>query len=53
MVAGAEERLAAIFYKVILNEDNKLEWHGIIDGPQDPMVEVQSEGPQLFVACPV
>jgi len=46
MVAGAEERLAAIFYKVILNEDNKLEWHGVIDG--QPVVKTKEPDTSFF-----
>jgi hypothetical protein len=42
----AEERLAAIFYKLKLNEKNKLEWHGIIDG--QPVVKTKEPDTSIF-----
>lgn len=46
MSEGAEERLAAIFYKLKLNEKNKLEWHGIIDG--QPVVRTKEPDTSVF-----
>ena len=46
MTSFGEERLAAIFYKVKLNERNKLEWHGIIDG--QPVVKTKEPDTSIF-----
>ncbi|MFP6806812.1 MAG: phospholipase D family protein [Pseudomonadales bacterium] len=32
LVGGAQQKLDGIFYRVILNDKDKLEWHAIIDG---------------------
>jgi putative cardiolipin synthase len=46
MTGRAEERLPAIFYKLKLNEKNKLEWHGIIDG--QPVVKTKEPDTSVF-----
>ena len=46
MTAGGEGRLAAIAYQVKLNERNKLEWHGLING--EPVVKQKTRTPIFF-----
>jgi putative cardiolipin synthase len=46
MTAGGEGRLAAISYQVKLNERNKLEWHGMIQG--QPVVKTKEPESSLF-----
>lgn len=46
MTAGGEGRLAAITYQVKLNERNKLEWHGMING--QPVVKTKEPETSFF-----
>jgi putative cardiolipin synthase len=46
MTTGGEARLAAIAYEVKLNDRNKLEWHGLIDGK--PVVRTKDPDTSLF-----
>jgi putative cardiolipin synthase len=46
MTAGGEERLSAIAYQVKLNERNRLEWHGMING--QPVVKTKEPESSIF-----
>jgi putative cardiolipin synthase len=46
MTEMGEKRLAEIFYKLKLNEKNKLEWHGMIDG--QPVVWTKEPDTSIF-----
>jgi len=46
MTTGAEEWLSSIFYQVKLNDKNKLEWHGMIDG--QPVVKTKEPDTSFF-----